>query len=105
VYVALLILLAMTVGAAFIPSSRHPMGRDLLTATGFLIAGAKALLIILWFMHAKASSRVTWIFASAGFAFLIIMFALTLNDYLSRQEVPVMSTNAPPIVESRAGDQ
>src|SRR5712691_4729659 len=88
VFAALLLLLMVTVGLAFIPTTEHHLARDLLTTIGFTIAGVKAVLIILWFMHVKASSRLTWIFASAAFVWLIIMFGLSLNDYLSRGEMP-----------------
>jgi cytochrome c oxidase subunit 4 len=87
VFISLLVLLFLTVGVAFIPTGKHPGLLDVLTAIGFLIAGTKALLIILWFMHVKAASRVTWIFASAGFVWLFIMFALTFNDYGARDEI------------------
>jgi cytochrome c oxidase subunit 4 len=87
VFISLLALLFITVGVAFIPTGNHPGLLTLLTVIGFLIAGTKALLIILWFMHVKAASRVTWIFAGAGFVWLFIMFALTFNDYGARDEI------------------
>lgn len=88
VYAALLVLLFTTVGLAYLPTGNHHAMRDLLTTAGFLIAGAKAVLIILWFMHVKGGSRLTWVFSSAAFAWLVIMFALSLNDYLARNELP-----------------
>jgi cytochrome c oxidase subunit 4 len=51
------------------------------------IALAKMLLIILFFMHVRYSSRLTWVFAVAGFLWLAILILLTLNDYLTRQAV------------------
>lgn len=48
------------------------------------IACAKALLVILFFMHVRWSSRLTWVVAGAGFFWLLIMFSLTLSDYWSR---------------------
>jgi cytochrome c oxidase subunit IV len=48
------------------------------------IAVIKALLVILYFMHVKGGSRLTWVFAGMGFIWLIILFALTLADYYSR---------------------
>jgi hypothetical protein len=35
-------------------------------------------------MHAKYSSRLTKLFVGMSFFFLIILFALTMTDYLSR---------------------
>jgi cytochrome c oxidase subunit 4 len=48
------------------------------------IACAKALLVILFFMHVRWSSRLTWVVAGSGFVWLLIMFGLTMFDYLSR---------------------
>ena len=48
------------------------------------IAVTKAVLVILYFMHVRYSSRLTWVFVSAGFFWLLIMFVLTLNDYVGR---------------------
>ena len=96
VYVALLALLFTTVGLAFIPTGHHAGLRDLLTTTGFLIAGAKGLLIILWFMHVKGGTRLTWVFAASAFVWLVIMFSLSLNDYIARTEIPAQG-GSPPI--------
>jgi len=48
------------------------------------IAVVKLLLVILYFMHVRHSSRLTWLFVGAGFFWLFIMFTLTMGDYLSR---------------------
>ena len=48
------------------------------------IACTKALLVVLYFMHVRWSSRLTWVFAGSGFVWLLIMFSLTLSDYMSR---------------------
>ena len=48
------------------------------------IACTKALLVVLYFMHVRWSSRLTWVVASSGFVWLLIMFGLTMADYLSR---------------------
>jgi cytochrome c oxidase subunit 4 len=53
------------------------------------IAVAKALLVVLYFMHVKYSSRLTMVFVAAGFVWLVIMVALTLSDYYTRQWIPV----------------
>jgi len=92
VFIVLLALLFLTVGMAFIPT-QHASTRNLLTTIGFTIAGTKALLIILWFMHVKAGTRLTWVFAASAFVWLIIMFGLTMNDYMTRQEVQANHPN------------
>ena len=48
------------------------------------IAITKALLVILFFMHVRWSSRLTWVVAGAGFFWLLILFGLTMADYMSR---------------------
>ena len=48
------------------------------------IAVTKALLVILFFMHVRYSTRMTAITALAGFFWLAILIFLTLNDYATR---------------------
>jgi cytochrome c oxidase subunit IV len=48
------------------------------------VAVVKMLLVILFFMHVRYSSRLIWVFAAAGFFWLLIMFTLTMGDYLTR---------------------
>jgi cytochrome c oxidase subunit IV len=48
------------------------------------IACTKALLVVLYFMHVRWSTRLTWVFAGAGFFWLLILFTLTMADYMSR---------------------
>ena len=52
------------------------------------VACAKALLVILYFMHVRWSSRLTWVIAASGFFWLMIMFTLTMQDYMTRGWVP-----------------
>ena len=51
------------------------------------IAGTKATLVILFFMHVRWSSRLTWVVAMAGFFWLMLLFSM-LGDYVSRGWVP-----------------
>jgi cytochrome c oxidase subunit 4 len=53
-------------------------------AIALTIATAKALLIILYFMHVRFSERLAWVFAAGGFIWLGILIGLTLSDYISR---------------------
>lgn len=48
------------------------------------IATLKAVLVVLWFMHVKYSSRLTWVFVAAGFFWLFLLLAGTMHDYASR---------------------
>jgi cytochrome c oxidase subunit 4 len=74
----LMALTGLTVFAAF-----HHLGVfNFPVAIG--IAITKGTLVVLFFMHAKYSSRLTKLFVGMSFFFLIILFTLTLTDYLSR---------------------
>lgn len=52
------------------------------------IAGAKAALVILYFMHVRYASKLVWLFSLAGFLWLVIFFVLILADYETRLPVP-----------------
>jgi cytochrome c oxidase subunit 4 len=47
------------------------------------IAVTKALLVILFFMHLKWGTRLTWLVAASGFFFLILLLT-TITDFLTR---------------------
>lgn len=53
-----------------------------------VIACTKASLVILFFMHVRWSSRLTWVVAMAGFFWLLILFGIGMSDYMSRGWVP-----------------
>ena len=48
------------------------------------VACGKALLVVLYFMHVRWGTRLTWVVAGAGFFWLLILFSLTMADYMSR---------------------
>ena len=48
------------------------------------IAVTKATLVVLYFMHARYSGKLTALVIAASVAFLFILFFLTLTDYISR---------------------
>jgi cytochrome c oxidase subunit 4 len=54
------------------------------TPIAMAIALAKAVLIVLFFMHVRYGSPLLRVFAAGGFLWLVIMFLLLLPDYLSR---------------------
>ncbi len=58
------------------------------TVIALLIAAAKAILIVLFFMHVKFEGLLTFVFAIAGFCWLAIMLILTFADYYSRGWLP-----------------
>src|SRR5437868_5837663 len=84
IFVALLILLAITTTAAFAPWVQLRGPGLWSTGTALGIAVVKALLIALWFMHIRFSRRMVWTFAAAGFLWLGILATLVLSDYLTR---------------------
>ena len=53
------------------------------------IAGGKALLVILYFMHVKDSTRVVWVYVAMGFYWFAILVGLTLADFLTRGWGPI----------------
>jgi cytochrome c oxidase subunit 4 len=53
------------------------------------IAITKALLVALFFMHIKGSSRLLHLAMAVGVIWLIILLSLTLGDYLTRGWVPL----------------
>lgn len=61
------------------------------TGVAMSIAFAKMTLVLLYFMHVRYSSRLTWIFVAAGFLWFAIMVDLTLSDYRNRGSVPGMA--------------
>ena len=84
VFALLMVLLVITVAAAFWVN----LGRaNILVALS--IAIVKAVLVVLYFMHVKYASRLTKIFVSAAFLWLVILFALTFGDYLTRPYLPM----------------
>ena len=54
------------------------------TLVALLIAFFKMGCVVLIFMHVRWSSRLIWLTAIAGFFWLAIMFAFTMQDYLTR---------------------
>lgn len=78
IFLALMLLLALTVAVSFVDLGAF---NELIALA---IAAVKAVLVILFFMHVRYSSRLTWVFAAAGFVWLLIMVGWTFSDYLSR---------------------
>jgi len=82
VFGSLIALTALTVGAALIhlPASLE----GLHTPIAFAIAGVKALLVLLFFMHLWHSPKLIWLVAFSALLWLAIMFVLTFADYWTR---------------------
>lgn len=54
------------------------------TLVALLIAFTKMTCVMLFFMHVYWSPRLIWLSAVASFFWLAIMFAYTMQDYLTR---------------------
>ncbi len=72
----------LTVVVAFVDLDHIFPGANTLVA--LTIAFIKMTFVVLWFMHVKYSSRLIWVTAISGFFWLAIMFAFTMQDYLTR---------------------
>jgi cytochrome c oxidase subunit 4 len=82
VFGALIVGTILTVGAAKVDMG--PLNNIVMLA----IACTKATLVVLFFMHVRWSSRLTWVVAMSGFFWLLILFGIGMSDYLSRGWVP-----------------
>ncbi|MGE3800406.1 MAG: cytochrome C oxidase subunit IV family protein [Candidatus Kapaibacterium sp.] len=52
------------------------------------IAITKAVLVILYFMHVRYNSKLTWLFVASGFFWLLIMVGIIMTDYKTRDWDP-----------------
>ena len=77
-FAALVVLTLLTIGVANLDLG------PLNTVVAIAIAGLKATLVVLIFMHVRYSSRLTKVVVISGLFWLLIMFALTIGDYLTR---------------------
>jgi cytochrome c oxidase subunit IV len=78
VFGALMVLTYLTVQVAF-----FDLG-PLNAVVALTIACVKALLVVLYFMHVRYSTRLTWMVVISGFFWLGILFVLLMSDYLTR---------------------
>ena len=60
-----------------------------------IIGIIKGVMVLLIFMHVRDGSKLLMVFATAAFAWLGIMFILTLTDYSTRGWVPGTALSAP----------
>jgi cytochrome c oxidase subunit 4 len=81
IFAVLLLLTATTVIVSGIDLGR------LNTVVALTIAVTKALLVLLYFMHVRYGTRLTWLVVSAGFVWLGILIVFTMSDILTRSWV------------------
>jgi cytochrome c oxidase subunit IV len=82
VWAALLLMLGGTIALAYVPMGWFN------TFVAVTIAFAKAILIVLFFMHVRYKGKLIRVFVCAGLFWLGILFALTLGDYFTRSWLP-----------------
>ena len=54
------------------------------TLVALLIAFTKMTFVVLFFMHVRWSPKLIWLAVVSSFFWLLIMFAYTMQDYLTR---------------------
>lgn len=80
---ALMLLLALTWSIGYLDLGLFNL------VVALTISTAKALLVVLLFMHIRGSSRLLHLAATAGVIWLLILLSLTLADYFTRGWVPL----------------
>ncbi|MDG3008181.1 cytochrome C oxidase subunit IV family protein [Paludisphaera mucosa] len=78
IYIALMLFLAATVAASFMPLGAFHL------PVAMTIALIKAVLIVLFFMHVYYSAPLTWITAVGSLLWVGLLLAFLLSDYLAR---------------------
>ena len=78
IFATLMVLTGVTVAVAYVDLGR------LNAVAAIAIACFKALIVVLYFMHVKYSTRLIKLTVIAGLYWMGIIFALTLGDYLTR---------------------
>jgi cytochrome c oxidase subunit 4 len=80
IFGTLLLLTLSTTGVAFVD-----LGGSFNALVAVAIAIGKALLVVLYFMHLRYSSKLTWVFAAVGIFWLMLLVGGTMDDILTRE--------------------
>ncbi|RRR71274.1 MAG: oxidase [Candidatus Viridilinea halotolerans] len=83
IFAALMVLMFLTVGAWWVETVVE-IPRALGVFIALVIASTKTVLIVLFFMHIKVSSRVVQLYAIAALFGLLFLFVITMGDYIAR---------------------
>ena len=78
VWIALLLMTALTTGVAYIDLGRFSV------VAALTIAAGKMLLVALFFMHVRHSTKLTKLVVLGGLLWLGILISLTLADFATR---------------------
>lgn len=85
VYATLIALTILTVAAAQVNLGHFN------TPIAMLIATAKALIVMLWFMHLKHDTRLNRLTICSAFFFLLLFFGFTATDVFTRKNLQDVS--------------
>ena len=77
-FLVLMALMILTVAVASVPLG------SMNVVVALAVAVTKATLIILFFMHVKYSSKLTWVFVGGAFVWFALMMVLVSMDFASR---------------------
>jgi cytochrome c oxidase subunit IV len=83
IFLALMAMTALTVGAAYVNLGRFNF------PVAMIIACFKASLVIWYFMHVKYQSSLTKLTVATGLFFLAILLSMMLIDYSSKDFTPL----------------
>jgi cytochrome c oxidase subunit 4 len=89
IWLALMLLLGLTVGSAYIPLG---VVNGIINYT---VATAKAALVLIFFMHLDRSRAAIRLAAGVGVFWLLFLFSLSFSDYLTRDWNGSSTTLAP----------
>lgn len=89
IFTALMVLTAVTVGAAFVNLGQFNF------SVAMLIAGFKASLVVWYFMHVKYQSSLTKLTVATGLFFLAILLGMMMIDYGGRAFSPGLPSTDP----------
>jgi cytochrome c oxidase subunit IV len=81
IYIALLVLMAATIIAAYLPLGVFNV------PVALVIAFTKTLLVTLFFMHVRYSGKLIWVVAAGALVWLAILLSI-YHDYLTRDWTP-----------------
>jgi cytochrome c oxidase subunit 4 len=83
IFLSLMVLTAVTVGAAYVDFGSFNF------AIAMVIATFKASLVVWYFMHVKDQSHLTKLTLATGLFFLAILLGMMLIDYTSKDFTPM----------------
>jgi cytochrome c oxidase subunit 4 len=81
-WLVLVLLTAVNIGTAFLGLGLYG------PVVQFAIAATQAAIIFILFMRLKGPPSLKWIFAGAGFFWLLFLYGLSATDYATRQGWP-----------------